>query len=92
MKRKHRRTLERLAQAEGSVEIRRVEALIRALGGEIEDRGNGLYRAELNEVWLVYDRPHPSPEIGRGFAKRVRTFLQNAGVLPVDPTADQVDR
>ena len=38
-------------------------------GGDIEDRGKGLYKAVLNDVWLIYDRPHPSPEIGRGLAR-----------------------
>ena len=63
------------------MEIRQVEALIRGLGGDIEERGNGLYKVVLNDVWLIYDRPHPSPEIGRGLAKRLRHFLTQAGAM-----------
>ena len=79
MKRRHAKTLAAIRRSEGAVEIRQVEALIRELGGNIEDRGNGLYKVVLNDVWLIYDRPHPSPEIGRGLAKRIRNFLTEAG-------------
>ena len=81
MKRKHAKTLAAVRRAEGSVGIRDMEALIRALGGDMEQRGNGLYKAVLNDVWLIYDRPHPSPEIGRGLAKRLRHFLSEAGAI-----------
>jgi len=47
----------------------------------IEDRGNGLYRAKLNDVTLIYDQPHPRTEIGRGLAKRLREFFRGAGVV-----------
>jgi hypothetical protein len=82
MKRKHRKVLNALFRTDGSVEMRKVEALLHALGGEIEDRGNGLYSAQLNDLFLVYDRPHPSPEVGRGLAKRLKEFLQLAGITP----------
>ena len=81
MRRMHARTLAAVRRADGSVEIRQIEALIRALGGDIEERGNGLYKAVLDDVWLIYDRPHPSPEIGRGMAKRLRSFLTQAGAM-----------
>ena len=81
MKRRHAKTLAALRRADGSVEIRQIEALIRELGGDIEVRGNGLYKAVLNDVWLIYDRPHPSPEIGRGLAKRLRHFLMQRGAM-----------
>jgi len=81
VKRKHRKTLDAIAQADGNVDMRKVEALIRELGGMIEDRGNGLYRAKLNDVTLIYDQPHPRTEIGRGLAKRLREFLRVAEVV-----------
>ena len=81
MKRKHKKTLDAIAQADGNVDMRKVEALIRELGGMIEDRGNGLYRAKLNDVTFIYDQPHPRTEIGRGLAKRLREFLRVAEVV-----------
>lgn len=82
MKRKHAKVLDAIFRSDGNVEIRKAEALVRELGGSIEDRGNGLYIASLDGVLLIYDRPHPSPEIGRGLAKRMKEFLENAGVEP----------
>jgi hypothetical protein len=81
VKRKHKKTLDAIAQADGNVDMRKVEALIRELGGMIEDRGNGLYRAKLNDVTFIYDQPHPRTEIGRGLAKRLREFLRVAEVV-----------
>ena len=81
MKRKHAKTLDAIMRADGNVDLRKVEALIGELGGMIEDRGNGLYRAKLNDVTLIYDQPHPRTEIGRGLAKRLREFFRGAGVV-----------
>jgi len=80
MKRKHAKTLDAIMLADGNVAMRKVEALIGELGGMIEDRRNGLYRAKLNDVTFIYDQPHPRTEIGRGLAKRFREFLREAGV------------
>ena len=68
-------------RADANVDMHKVEALIGGLGGMIEDRGNGLYRAKLNDVTMIYDRPHPRTEIGRGLAKRIREFFRNAEVI-----------
>ncbi len=80
MKRKHAKTLDAIMRADGNIDMRNVEALIVEAGGYIEDRGNGFYRARLNERRLAYDRPHPRKEIGRGLAKRFREFFKEAGV------------
>jgi len=80
MKRKHVVTLNAIMSADANVDLGKVEALIGALGGKIEDRGNGNYRAILNERRMVYDRPHPRREIGRGMAKRFRDFFREAGI------------
>ena len=80
MKRKHAKTLDAIMRADGNVELPKVEALIMELGGEIEDRGNGFYRAKLERRRMTYDRPHPRKEIGRGLAKRFREFFEEAGI------------
>jgi len=41
-----------------------------------------MYKAVLNDVYMIYDRPHPRPEIGRGLARRLKEFLENAGIEP----------
>jgi len=80
MRRKHAKVLEAIMRADGNIDTRKVEALVVDAGGYIEDRGNGFYRARLNERRMTYDRPHPKKEIGRGLAKRFREFFKEAGI------------
>ena len=59
-----------------------VEALIRALGGEVSERAGSRVAAQLNGVTAVFHRPHPRPEAKKGAVDAVRQFLINAGVKP----------
>ncbi len=68
-------------RADGNVDTRNVEALVVELGGTITDRGNGLYNATIGERDMIYDRPHPRKEIGRGLAKRFREFFGEVGII-----------
>ncbi|MDA0313397.1 MAG: hypothetical protein O2992_14975 [Gemmatimonadetes bacterium] len=81
MKRKHTKTFSRIRQADSNLELRRVEALVLELGGTIEHRGNGVFKMTLNGARMIYDRPHPRPEVGLGLAKRFRRFFAQAGVI-----------
>jgi hypothetical protein len=59
-----------------------IEALIRALGGEVTERAGSRVAARLNGVIAVFHRPHPHPETNKGAVDAVRQFLTNAGVKP----------
>ena len=82
MRKKDRRTLDAIfaKPLSGNIEWRAVEALFRALGGELtEHKGSGI-DVTLNDVDAVFHRPHPRRECGKGLVKRVREFLNSAGV------------
>ena len=59
-----------------------IEALIRALGGEVTERAGSRVAARLNGVTAVFHRPHPRPETKKGAVNAVRQFLINSGVKP----------
>ena len=59
-----------------------IESLIRALGGEIDERAGSRVAATLNGVTAVFHRPHPRPVTKKGAVEAVRQFLTNAGVKP----------
>ena len=59
-----------------------IEALIRALGGEVTERAESRMAVRLNGVTAVFHRPHPRPETKKGAVDAVRQFLSNAGVRP----------
>ena len=59
-----------------------IEALIRALGGEVTERTRSRVAARLNGVTAVFHRPHPGPEAKKGAVDAIRQFLINAGVKP----------
>ena len=59
-----------------------IESLIRALGGEVNERAGSRVAAKLNGVTAIFHRPHPRPETKKGAVDAVRQFLLNAGVKP----------
>lgn len=81
-----RKTLEALFTDPVPVDIKWKSAisLLDALGAEIEGSGGSMTKIKLNGVRTVIHRPHPRDEMGRGRAKHIRTFLENAGVNPDD--------
>lgn len=59
-----------------------VESMLRALGATlIEGRGSRV-GVKLNDVKIVFHRPHPEPTINKGVVQAVRLFLERAGVAP----------
>jgi hypothetical protein len=62
-----------------------IESLVRALGGDVDRRGAGSSRAlHLNGVVAVLDSPHPGPHTPKRLVKRIRKFLEQAGVSTSD--------
>lgn len=59
-----------------------IEALIRALGGEVTEREGSRVKVELNgETWRCH-RPHPGKEAKRYQVEEARELLVRAGVTP----------
>ncbi|MFH1738322.1 MAG: type II toxin-antitoxin system HicA family toxin [bacterium] len=84
MKKKHRRTLDRIFEDPVRSDIRwtDVEALIEALGGRIVQRSGSRVSFVLNHKVAVFHRPHPRPNADKGSLKSVRAFLMKAGIEP----------
>jgi hypothetical protein len=84
MKKAHQATLHAVFAKPTRANIRwsAIEAMIRALGGEIAEREGSRVAARLNGVIAVFHRPHPRPETKKGAVEAVRQFLENAGVKP----------
>ena len=84
MKKAHRVTLDAIFSRPTKANIRwaAIESLVRALGGEINQREGSCVAARLNGVVAVFHRPHPRPETKKGAVEAVRQFLLNAGVKP----------
>ena len=59
-----------------------IEKLFEALGGQVSYGGGAMVRVILNDVVAVFHRPHPQRETYRALLKRVRRFLEEAGVAP----------
>jgi hypothetical protein len=59
-----------------------IEALVRALGGVVEERAGSRVWVEVNGKGAVFHRPHPRPEAKKGAVDAVRTLLVNAGIRP----------
>ncbi|WP_419938820.1 type II toxin-antitoxin system HicA family toxin [Candidatus Palauibacter sp.] len=84
MHRRHQRTLAAIfdKRARGNLRWRDVEAMFRGVGAEIHERRGSSVIIELNGEVETVHRPHPRPECGKGLVKRMRRFLERAGVAP----------
>ena len=80
----HERTLAAIFDKEtsGNLKWRNVESMFRGLGAEIHERRGSSVIIELNEEVEIVHRPHPRPECGKGLVRRMRRFLERAGVKP----------
>ena len=78
------RTLETLFETPTRSDLRwaRIEALIRALGGEVTEGRGSRVRFRLGDRIATLHRPHPRPTAGKATVEDVRRFLQNAGIEP----------
>ncbi|MGE0726317.1 MAG: type II toxin-antitoxin system HicA family toxin [Alphaproteobacteria bacterium] len=84
MNARHRRTLTAIFERPTRADVRwsDVEALVRALGGEVSQGSGSRVRLVLNGVRGVFHRPHPRPVTDKGALASLRMFLENAGTTP----------
>ncbi|MCA0175797.1 MAG: type II toxin-antitoxin system HicA family toxin [Proteobacteria bacterium] len=84
MNAKHRRTLAAVfaRPTSSSVVFSDIEALVKALGGTVEEREGSRVKIELlGEQWRCH-RPHPGKEAKRYQVEEARELFQRAGVDP----------
>lgn len=83
---RHLRTLDAIFRepTSSSLRWREVASLLKALGAIIDHRPGSSRRASLNGIDLQFHEPHGTAgaSLQRGFVRRLRTFLERAGVSP----------
>ena len=79
-----RNTLERIFERPTRADVRwtAIEALIKALGGEVTRGRGSRVRFRLGERLATFHGPHPKRVTGKATLEDVRPFLENAGVRP----------
>lgn len=84
MNKAHRATLTTIFDRPTRADIRwsDVEALVRALGGDVIEREGSRVAFVLNGGRAVFHRPHPQPTTKKGAIDAVRKFLTSVGVKP----------
>ena len=84
MRRKHQRTLELIFSQPTSANVRwaNIEALLRELGAEFEEREGSRVEVFLFGLVRVFHRPHPSPDTDKGAVAAIRKWLEENGIKP----------
>ena len=84
LNKQHQRTLNAIfsTPVPSALEWRRIESLFSALGAKTVERGGARVLFELNEVGVVFHRPHPQKEAKQYQVRRAQRFLQEAGITP----------
>jgi len=84
MKKKHKRTLEKIYVRPVSANIywKDIESLFIALGADISERVGSRIAVYLFGEIQVYHRPHPTPTTDKGAVAGVRRWLENNEVTP----------
>lgn len=84
MNAKHRKTLAAVFARPtlASIKFSDLEALIKALGGTVTERGGSRVKLELKgEQWRCH-RPHPGKEAKRYQVEEARELFKRVGVRP----------
>lgn len=84
MKRTHQKTLSQIfaRPVSGSIKWADIEALLLALGAEVEEREGSRVGIVLFGQVRVFHRPHPSSDTDKGAVASIRKWLAENGVTP----------
>ena len=84
VKRKQRKTLERIFSrpTSGNIRWNDIEALFISLGAELSEREGARIGVRLFGERRVFHRPHPSPDTDKGAVASIRKWLQENEVKP----------
>lgn len=82
LSKKHRKTLADVFAKPTRPDVKwsRVESLVVALGGTVEERAGSRVAFNLNGVLAVVHSPHPSPDMSRPSVRSVAHFFSSAGI------------
>ncbi len=84
MKKSHLKNLQAIFRlpTSGSIVFTDIEALIVALGGEVQEREGSRVKITLKgEQWRCH-RPHPGKEAKKYQVEEIRALLERVGVKP----------
>ena len=84
MKTQHLKTLQAIFRlpTSGTIVFADIEALIIALGGEVQERAGSRVKITLkDEQWRCH-RPHPGKEARKYQVEEARELLERSGVKP----------
>lgn len=84
MNAKHRKTLIAIfaKPTPASIVFADIEALVKALGGTVNEREGSRVKIELAGAQWRCHRPHPGKEAKRYQVEEAREFLEQTGVKP----------
>ncbi len=84
LRRKHKKTLERLfaRPVSGTIKWSDIESLLLALGAELTEQEGSRIGVRLFNDRKVFHRPHPSPDTDKGAVASVRDWLAENEVTP----------
>lgn len=84
MNKRHRRTLNAIfaRTLSGNIKWRDVEALLKTSGAVLKERSGSRVSVTLKGLVVVFHRPHPSPNMGKGAVRVLKEFLEKAGITP----------
>ena len=84
MKRKHQRTLSLIFTHPTSANVRwaDIEAFLRELGAEFDEREGSRVEVFLFGLVRVFHRPPPAPDTDKGAVVAIRKWLDENGVKP----------
>ena len=82
LNKRHQRTLEAVFSKEvpATLEWRRIEALLIALGATKDEKRGSSVTFELNGKTVTLHRPHPRKEANRYQIRDTRDFLKRVGI------------
>ena len=81
LRRRHRRTLERMRASPTPVDVRwaEIEALLRALGVNLVERAGSRIQLVKGTESIVVHRPHPRPVARRDAVRDIVRFIERIG-------------
>lgn len=84
MNKRHRRTLNAIfaRTISGNIKWRNVESLLKSLGAVLKERSGSRVSVTFKGLIVVFHRPHPGPNMGKGAVRVLREFLEKAGITP----------
>jgi hypothetical protein len=86
MGRKHQSTFAAIYEKPDRKDIEWADflVLVEYLGSVLKISGGSAVGVRLNGVYAVFHKPHPGHEIYTSDLKRIRRFLETAGIREVD--------